>query len=217
MSASCPGEVDALEAAGRVFGGIADCGDFTGSVALDDEGVAGLQFLHIGRDRVEGRLDDGPLGSRDDDLIVLVPKTRADAIGVAGDEGFSCSNDAPHHIAAVPIDRGTSQHVGHVEVVCDEPADFRVFVAIILELAEGLFHFFIEEVADFLQDGDRVGLLLGVLSKFDQLLEELVDVGQVEVAGEGEGPAPVFWRRKGPFNGVPAVRAVAGGRERPRP
>ena len=206
------GEIDALEAAGGVLCGIADSGDLTGPVALDDEGVTGLELFHIGRDRVEGRLDDGPLGGRDDDLIVLVPKTRADAIGVAGDEGLSCSNNAPHYIAAIPIDRGTSQDVGHVEVVRDEPADFRVFVAIVLELAEGLFHFFIEEVADLLQDRDRVGLLFGVLSEFNQLFEELVDVGQVEVAGEGEGPAaPIVLaeERVHPFNGVPAVRAVA--------
>ena len=56
----------------------------------------------------------------------------------------------------------------------------------ILVLAEGLFDLVVEEVAHLFEDGDRIGLLLGVLTQFHEDVEQLVDVGQVEIPGEGE-------------------------------
>ena len=59
--------------------------------------------------------------------------------------------------------------------------------------------FFIQEVSNLFKDGHRVGLLLGVLANFDQHIEQFVDVGEVEVAGDHKvaGVRQLFWRRKG--------------------
>ena len=72
--------------------------------------------------------------------------------------------------------------------------------------------FFIQEVSNLFKDGHRVGLLLGVLANFDQHIEQLVDVGEVEVAGDHKvAGAPVVLAQKGVaiFNVVFAKRSIA--------
>ena len=125
---------------------------------------------------------------------------------VPGDEGVSAADDAAHYVAAIPVDGGTAQDVGDIQLVRDEAADFRVFVTGILELPEGLFDLLVEEVAHLLEHGHRVGLLLGVLAQIHKDVEQLVDVGQVEVPGQGEGPAPPIVL---PEEGVDALDGVA--------
>ena len=206
------GEIDPLEAAGRPLTWCADFRDLTVTVAVDDERFSWLELFDVGRHGVEGGLDDRPFGGGHDHLVILVPEARADAVRIAGDERVATADDAAHHVAAVPVDGGPTQDVGHIELICDEAADFCVFVAGILELPEGLFDLFVEEVAHLLEHGHRVGLLLGVLAEFHEDVEQLVDVGQVEVSSEGEGPgAPVVLPKEGvdALDGVAPVGAVA--------
>ena len=191
-------EVDPLEAAWGALGCGPDLGDLRGPIAFDDEAFSWLEFPDFGRGCIEGGLNDRAFGGGHDDFIVLIPEAGTDAVRVAGDEGVPGADDAAHDIAPVPVARGALQDVGDVELVGDELADFGIVVAGILEGAELLLDLVVQEVADFLENGHGIGLLLGVLSQFHQLVEELVDVGQVEVAGQGQVRLrQLFCRRNG--------------------
>ena len=117
-----------------------------------------------------------------------------------------------HHITTVPSFGGLFRDACDVEVLGDEVADFVVFVALLLEVAETGFYFFIEEVAHLFENGDGVRFFLGMLPQTDENVEELIDVGEVEVAGKRQGAAaPVVLpqKRVDPFDGVSAIGAVA--------
>ena len=182
-----------------------------GSVALDDEPFAGLQFLDLGRGGIgavwmTGRSEAATMTSSSS-----YQKQGRMPLGSRAMKALG-ADDAPHDIAAVPVDRGAPQDIGHVDAVGDEGADFRVFVPCVLQCAELLFDLVVQEAADLFENGHGIGLLLGVLSELRPLVEELVDIGQVEVAGEGEGVAPpvvLTEERVDAFDGVAAIVPVA--------
>ena len=133
-------------------------------------------------------------------------------MGVARYEGVSGADDAAHYIPPVPGFGCPFEHVANVEVLGDEVADFLVFVPLRFELTEAVFHFFVEKVAHLFQHRDGVCLLFGVLSQADQDVEQFVDVGEVEVSSEREGPtSPVVLAQEWVYalNGVSAIGAVA--------
>ena len=97
------------------------------------------------------------------------------------------------------------------QLVSDEGADLRVSCPV-SQCAEFLFDLVVQEVSHLFQHGHCIGLLLGVLSELDQFLEELIDIGEVEVAGEGEGaaaPIVLTEERVDAFDGVAAIGAIA--------
>ena len=85
-------------------------------------------------------------------------------------------------------------------------------MTVVLILAEQLLVLFVQEVANFLQHGNGVGVVAGMLAKVYQLLEQLVNIGHVEVARQHQRARfPVVGAHHGVYvvDGVVAESAVA--------
>ena len=69
---------------------------------VDEDGFACFQFVHLVGIKVERGLDDGPFGGKHHDFIVLVPKCRTYAPGVAHGEHLAAAGHSAEHVTAIP-------------------------------------------------------------------------------------------------------------------
>ena len=91
------------------------------------------------------------------------------------------ADHATYHVTSIKFFAGIAKYALQVDVVDDEISDPLIIVTVCFIPFEEAFYLVIEEVAKFFEDGYRVGSFLWVLTQFDQLLEELIDIGQVEI------------------------------------
>ena len=73
-------------------------------------------------------------------------------------------------------------------------------------------HLVVEEVADFLQHGHRIGFFLGVLAQLEQFLKQLIHIGKVEIASQQQVagyPVILAQERVACFDTVVAMGAIA--------
>ena len=205
-------KIDALEGAG-CSGQAVDEGFFIHlAVALHDDGMPRFDLLNAGIVDIEHRLDRRSLGGHHHHFFIVVVIGGADPGGVAHHKRVAVTDQAGQYIAAVEFPAGPLQQALHIQVFVDEVVDLFVGVAVGFEPGMEALHLVVEEVADLFHDGHRIRFFLGVLAQFDQLLEQFVDVGEVEIAGQDEVPVhPVVLpqERVAGLNGIIAVGAVA--------
>ncbi len=179
-------EVDALEGARGAGQGGGELGGGDATVALHHDHMAGRHLLHLRGGEVEDGLQRGALGSEGDDLVVLEIKRGADAGGIARDEGVAVADEAAERVTAVPLRGGAGDDAAEVEAFADLVGDVLALQALLAEAAVDVVVLLIEEEADFLQQGLRVGREDRVLAHADERLVQLLGVGHVEVAAERE-------------------------------
>mmetsp|Transcript_56464 Transcript_56464/g.148477 ORF Transcript_56464/g.148477 Transcript_56464/m.148477 type:complete len:433 (+) Transcript_56464:3761-5059(+) len=124
--------------------------------ALDDNRLAGGERVYLLRRRLEYGLDQGRLTCHDDDLVVGEVERGADAAGIPQHEGVAVAEAAGDAVAAVPVRGRATQDPRHVDVLGD------VAEARARGLARGrvldveVVVLLVHEVADLLQERDRV-------------------------------------------------------------
>ena len=178
----------------------------------DDDGGTGGDLLHLGRTEVEHRGQGGALAGDGHHLVVLVPVAGADAVGVADGEGRAVADDAGHEVATVPGAGGLLQDARHVQFVGDLRRQLGRVEALGGELAVECLVGDVEEMADLLHHGGGVGGTDRVLAQAHQQVEDLLVIGQVEVAGHRQvAGRPVARPDEGMagIGGLAAVGAVA--------
>lgn len=117
-----------------------------------------------------------------------------------------------HHVAAVPATGCQRDDLFQVDMLGQQVGNLLLGVSLIFEIAVFVVVLAVEEMSDAFEDRHGVGRRRRVLSQFDQAPEQLVDVRQVEIAGQYQTARhPVVLARDGMhvLDVVLAERAVA--------
>ena len=191
-------EVDALKRAGAQLLRGKNLFQTYLPVLMDNDGLSRLKFRDVVCGEIEGGLNHRPLAGEHHHLIVTIIKSRPDTPRVAHGEHLARASHPAHHIAAVKVGHRGAQHVGHRDVVFNVVGDVRVLQSLLLGLPEEPLGLAVKAVAHQLQSDVRVAVNAGRLALFDQQLEDLVDVGHIEIAAKAEilGP-PVVAAQEG--------------------
>ena len=152
-------EVDALEHAGTMFGQGETVAELRRAVRLDHQHLAGRQRLHVVERAVEGRLDGGTLRRDDDHFVCHIVEARSNPVRIANGERRARRRGTDQRERAVrPRQRLLERRLDRLAVL--------------------------EIVGDELRHQVTVRLAGREEAEAAVLFEQLVRIGQVEVAGE---------------------------------
>ena len=179
-------EIDALEGAARRRAGLEDRLQRGTAVLVNDQRLTGGQLLHRLAGEVEGGLQHDALAGHGNHLVVAVEEGRPDAPGVAHGKHLAGARHAAHHVAAVVVGHRGAQHIGHLHVILDVACDVRMLQPQPFGLREAALHLAVEAVAHPLQRDVGVAVDARRLALLHDFVEDLVDVGHVEVAAQAE-------------------------------
>ena len=183
-------EINALKRAlGISFSGY-DFLDRTPSVLIDNQRMAGWQFDDILTFQAKRCLQDGALAGQHDDFVVHVIECRTNAPGVAKGKHLAASRESAHHIAAIEIRHRGLQDVRHLDMVFNIACYRRVLESLLLGFHEVALHLAIQTVPHQLEGDVGITVDARALALVGNLLEDLVDVGHVEVSAEAEVLGP---------------------------
>ncbi len=138
-------------------------------------------------------------------LIIGIVIGRPDAVRVAKHKGIAMPKHTCDHIATIPILRTFFEDRTHIEFTCYFVGNFlftqsRPFVFPVNALV-----FLVQKVTDFFQNSHCIRCFNGILTQFNQFVEQLIHIGHVEVACQHQVSGfPVV----GPYKRVQVVDAV---------
>ena len=202
------GEVNALKRAIAPRSGGQNGGDFHFCVGFYPKGVAGGELVNGVKRSVKGGLDDWPLGGNHRHFVVDVVISGADSVRITQHKGVSLANHARHGVATVPTLGGSAQNFRNVQVIFLVLSTLGFAQSHLLGFIVQLGVFLVQKVPNLLQNGDGIGLFLGALAQTHQLVEQLVHVGHVEIAGQNEVAALVIALSEEGMAGLDGVFAV---------
>ena len=183
-------EIDALEGALGISLSGYDFLNRTPPVLIDNQRMAGGQFDDILALQAKRGLQDGALAGQHDDFVVHVIEGRTDAPGVANGKHLAAARESAHHIAAIEIRHRGLQDVRHLDMVFNVAGYRRVLESLFLGFQEVALHLAIQTVAHQFEGDVGITVDARALALVGNLLEDLVDVGHVEVSAEAEVLGP---------------------------
>ena len=142
------------------------------------------QFLYIVDPNIQHRLNHRTLRSYHHNLIVVIIESRTYALAVAQGKHIARARHAANHKTAVPQARLVAKDVVHIDIVLNEsrkPVSVGSLVAI-FTIQPVVLH--VERMAELLKDYKRVGIYARMLSLAHHRVENLVNVGHIEVAAQ---------------------------------
>ena len=185
-----PREIDPLERAGPVLLGLDDLACPPLPFLINKQRLAPVQFPDVLRVNIHDRLDDRTLGGEHDHLVVGIIKGGTYAPGIPDAEHLATTRDATDHETAVPRRDASPEHVREIDPVLNGMGDVHACQSLALAIPEQTLHLAIQPVADLLEHDISIRILPRMLPRRGDLLEDLIDICQVEIAAKRQVLGP---------------------------
>ena len=179
-------EIDALEGTSGITLLLHDALDAALTVFLNQEGGAWHQLLNFLSLQVEGGLEHRALTCQHHNLIILIIESRTDAPRVSHGEHLARTGDTANHITTIKVLHCGLEHIAHLHVVFDIVGDVEVFHLHRLGSHKVALHLSVEAVSHQLQHDVSIAVDARTLTFLGQLVENLIDIGHIEVAAKTE-------------------------------
>ena len=179
-----PGEIDMLERTRRLlFNRFQTRRYFYLPAITRKDDMTRRQFRHLFKRHVEHRLDYRTFRSHYQDLVIAIIISRTDAVTVADHKRIPVAHHAAEHETAVPILGNLLDNRLQIQGFRHNGRDFYLAEPLCLVFIVKPLVLMIQEFGQFFQHGYRVAHLDRMLAALHQMVEKLVDIGQVEIPG----------------------------------
>ena len=207
-----PAEINALKTAAHPLRGLQNIDLLHMATLTHQQRIARTQFLHILRIDVERRLYRRALTRHHNHFIVDVVVRRTYPRRIANDKRIAVTQHPNHVISAIHVFETALQNVGQRYFLFDFFGDLQVGEPLRLQNTKQTLVFLVDEMTNLLQHQHVIALLLGLLSQFNQRIEQLIRIGNVviprqhQIAGH---PVVLTQKRMYVLDAVPTVCTVA--------
>ena len=168
------------------------------ATATYDKRLARIQLVDVIALEVKGGLQHRAFAGQSHNLVVLIPECGAYAPWVAHGKHLATAGQSTNHVTAIIVLHRLPKHVGHLYVVIDISCDVGTLQSFRLGFLKESFHLAVQPVAHQFEGDVRVAIDTRRLALRCQELENLVDVGHVEVATQTKVlSAPIVTAQEG--------------------
>ena len=160
------------------------------STTIDRNGLSSLELMHLVEGEIERCLDHWPLGGDHEDLVVVVVIGGTDAPGVAHRIHLATTGHAAEDIASVKHRPALSERLQSIDMILYVLRDVHPLEPLCHAVCIAALHLSVETVTEEFHEHACVRSISRMLSASGDVLEYILDRGEVKVPAHSERLSP---------------------------